>query len=277
MLLRFAIVLFVISAFFQADIKAQEPVATPTPSVTPEATPQPTPISAEKAAPGTFTAEQIAESVIFIYGFGRGREGLAQIRKTTFERGKTVVTNDEGKKESANYQRWVIRGETSEKDKVRLEQDFPAAKYSLVFAEDKIFGIYQDTVFSPREDAARSFENQTFRNIDALLRYKENESKIELGERTKRMGVELIVMDVTDKKGGKVRYFISARSFRIMFLEYEENGVTYTRRFYDYRNVQGTLVPYRTVLLKKDETVEETSIGTITYGQRVDEGLFIAG
>ena len=110
-----------------------------------------------------------------------------------------------------------------------------------------------------------------------MLRYKENESKIELGERTKRMGVELIVMDVTDKKGGKVRYFISARSFRIMFLEYEENGVTYTRRFYDYRNVQGTLVPYRTVLLKKDETVEETSIGTITYGQRVDEGLFIAG
>ena len=98
MLLRFAIVLFVISAFFQADIKAQEPVATPTPSVTPEATPQPTPISAEKAAPGTFTAEQIAESVIFIYGFGRGREGLAQIRKTTFERGKTVVTNDEVKR-----------------------------------------------------------------------------------------------------------------------------------------------------------------------------------
>ncbi|MBX3243412.1 MAG: hypothetical protein KF685_02960 [Acidobacteria bacterium] len=263
-----------VSLLFCGDVYAQDPTPTPTPEEIKEPTPIPTP--GDKAAPGTITAEQVAESVIFIYGLGRGREGLTQIRKTAFERGKTTVTNAEGKKESANYQRWVIRGDVIDKDRVRLEQDFPAAKYSLVFSEDKVFGIYQDRIFAPSEDAIKLFENQTFRNIEALLRYKENESKIELGERKKIMGVDLMVLDLTDKKGGKVRYYISARSFRIIFLEYEDQGTTFTRRFYDYRNVQGTLVPYRTVLLKKDETIEESTIGTITYGQRVDEGLFIA-
>lgn len=270
--LRFAIVLVAMSFLMYGDVHAQEP--TPTPEEIKEPVAMPTP--AEKAAAGSITAEQVAESVIVIYSLGRGRDGLSQIRKTMFERGKTTVTNAEGKKESASYQRWAIRGDTSEKDRVRLEQDFPAAKYSLVFSDDKVFGIYQDTAFSPREDAVKAFQNQTFRNIDALLRYKENEAKLELGERKKIMGVDLMVLDVIDKNGGKVRFYISARSFRILFLEYEDEGVTYTRRFYDYRNVQGTMVPYRTVLLKKDETIEETNIGTITYGQRVDEGLFMA-
>ena len=99
------------------------------------------------------TAEQVAESAIIIYGGLLGRENLKQIRKTTFERGKIHITDAAGKTETANYERWITRGESLNKEKIRLDQTFPDAKYSLVYTGEKIFGLYNDSVFTPREDA----------------------------------------------------------------------------------------------------------------------------
>jgi hypothetical protein len=62
-----------------------------------------------------------------------------------------------------------------------------------------------------------------------------------------------------------------------MMLEYEDGGVKYKRKFYNYNYAQGTLVPYRSVLWANDKVVEETQISTITFGQKVDEDLFKAG
>ncbi len=106
------------------------------------------------------TAEQVAESAVVIYGGLGGRENLKQIRKTAFERGKISVTNSEGVTEQANYERRILRGDTLEKERIRFDQEFPSAKYALVFASDKIFGLYNDSVFTPRENASKSFENQ---------------------------------------------------------------------------------------------------------------------
>jgi hypothetical protein len=241
------------------------------------ATPAPTPIPLlTKNADGSiaFTAEQIAESVIIIYGRGGGRIVLDQIRKTAQERGKLSITNAAGKTDVIPYQRWIVRGENSFKDKVRFEQDFPEARYSLVTNQEKVFGIFNDSSFNPREDAVRSFENQIYRGLDGLLRYKENGSTLTQGEKTKILGVEYYVIDVTDKTDRKTRYYVSTKSLKIMMLEYEENGVDYKRRFYDYRLAQGTMIPYRTVLWANDKIVEETNIGTITFGQKVDDSLF---
>ncbi|HSI88820.1 MAG TPA: hypothetical protein VK918_07170 [Pyrinomonadaceae bacterium] len=243
----------------------------PTPSPTP--TPPPPPVFNEKNSQN-FTVEQIVESSIFIYGLGGGRAVLDQIRKTTAERGKLTVRNAAGQERSATYQWWVMRGENSYKDRVHFEQVFPGTEYSIVRADDRVFGITNNTTFSPSSDALKQFENQTLRGLDALLRYKENESTIELSERQKVLGVDFYVVDVTDKEGRKTRFFISAKSLRVMIAEYEEDGVKYTRRFYDYRNAQGTLVPYRTVLWADGVQIEERTIGTITFGQKVEEGLF---
>ena len=147
----------------------------------------------------------------------------------------------------------------------------------MIFNDDKIFGIYNDSVFTPREDASKTFENQIVRGIEALLRYKENESKVELAGREKLMGVDLFQLDVTDKQDRKTRFYVSAKSFRVMQLEYEEAGVKYRRKFYNYNYAQGTLVPYRSVLWADDKKVEETEISTITFGQKVDDQLFKAG
>lgn len=230
-----------------------------------------------KDAAKSLTADQVAESAILIYGFPGGRERLNQIRKTSIERGTISVTNPDGKVDQATYQRWTLRGENQSKEKIRLDQKFPSADYALVFNDAKVFGIFKDSVFTPRDDASKAFQNQIEFNLDSLLRYKENESKLDLVGREKQMGVEYYVVDVTDKQSHKVRFYISVKSFRVMMLEYDDDGIKYKRKFYDYNYAQGTLVPYRTVLYANDKIIEETEIGTVTYGQKIDENLFSAG
>lgn len=246
--------------------------AAPSPSPSPTATPAP-------ARGGTqeLNAEQVVESAVIIYGLGAGRQVLDQIRRTTFERGKLKTRNASGTMDNSNYQRWVIRGASSSKDKVRWEQELPAARYSMMHVDERIFGIFNDSVFTPQDAAVRSFEHTMFRGIDTLLRYKENESKIELLGREKQLGVEYYVIEVTDSKDRKTKFYVSVRTFRVMMLEFEELGVKYKKKFYDYRYAQGTLVPYRTVVWADDREVEETTVGTITFGQKVDEGMFLVG
>jgi hypothetical protein len=224
-----------------------------------------------------YTGAQVAESTIYIYGGLQGRENLNQIRKTTFERGKISITDAAGKTESGDYERRVMRGENLNKEKIRLDQSFPDAKYSLIFTGEKIFGLYNDSVFTPREDASLAFQNQIWRGLEGLLRYKENEAKTELAGREKIMGVDFFLLDVIDKQNRKTRFYISSKSFRVMMLEYEEAGVKYRRKFYDYNYAQGTLVPYRTVLWANDKQIEEIEIGTITFGQKIEDAMFQEG
>jgi hypothetical protein len=255
------------------------PVLSQTPS--PTASPAPAPATSQTpgapAVKGVVTAEQVAESVILFYGYPAGRATLNQIRKTTQERGRAKVTTTEGKMEQVPYQRFVIRADTLDKERVRLDQEFPNARFSLIKADEKIFGLYNNTVFAPREDASKSFENQLVHGLEALLRYKENGSTLELAGNEKSMGVEYYMLDVTDKLKRKTRFYISVKRLRVMMLTYEEEGIKYRRKFYDYNYAQGTLVPFRTVLWANDKIVEETDVGTITFGQKVDEELFKAG
>jgi hypothetical protein len=223
------------------------------------------------------TAEAVAESTIYIYGLGGGRSVLNQIRKTALERGKISFTNAEGRTDQATYQRWTQRADTLNKEKIRLDQEFSTARYSLVFNDEKIFGIVDDSVFTPREDASKAFENQIVHGLEALLRYKENDSKLAYSGKDKVFGVEYHVLDVTDKQSRRTRFYISAKTFRVMMLDYEQDGVKYRRKFYDYNYAQGTLVPYRSALYAGDKLIEETEIGTVTFGQKIDDKIFLAG
>jgi hypothetical protein len=90
----------------------------------------------------------------------------------------------------------------------------------------------------------------------------------------KELGVEFYMIDLTDSKQRKTRYYVSVKSFRVMMLTYEDAGIKYKRKFYNYNYAQGTLVPYRTILTANGKVVEETDIGTITFGQKIDEDMF---
>lgn len=223
------------------------------------------------------TAEQVAELTIFANG---GRAILAQIRRNGFERGKLSTMGREGRTDEGRYELRFVRGEKSAKDKVRLDRKSNAADYSLVYGEGRVWGIINGVPFTPRQEATADFLSEYWHSIDALLRYKENESKLNLLGKDKHQGIELYTLELTDKENRRTRYYISARTFHVLWLEYEETppgaaaAVKYTKKFYDYRVAQGTLVPYRTVLLEDGKQSRETRILTVTFGVKMVDSIF---
>jgi len=236
-----------------------------------KATPVPTP---QKVDPKNFTAEQVAEVTILAYGV---RDRLNQIRKTAAESGTTTYVRSDGQTEQSKYQRFIVRGEASDKERIRLDQQFSNAKYSLLYNNGSVLGVYDNNTFTPREDVAKAFENQIVHGIDVLLRYKEDGSTPSIVSREKVMGVDYIILDVTDKQQRKTTFYISAKTYRVMMLTYEDAGIYYKRKFYDYNYAQGTLVPFRTVLWANEKQVEDSEVGTVTFGQKMDETMFTVG
>lgn len=221
------------------------------------------------------TAEQVAELTVLVYG---SRPVLAQIRRNGVERGRITRYMTDGKTEEATYERRFITGENADKDKIRLDQKMPTMEYSLIFGEGRLFGVINGAAFTPRQDAADDFLSQHRHSIENLLRYKENGSAINLVGKDKRKGLDLYVLDVTDKDKRTTRYYISATSFRVLWLEYEEGNpgapLKCSKRFSDYRYAQSTLVPYRTILMEDGKQTQETRILTVTFGVKVDDTLF---
>ena len=223
-----------------------------------------------------YTAEQIVESTILIYGT---RPLLEQIRKHGVERGKITRFPAQGNPEEADYERRFVRGENLEKDKIRLDQKLPTMEYSLVFEDGKLFGLINGAAFTPRQDASTNFISQHHHSLEALLRYKECDSKISLVGKDAQKGLDLFVIDLEDKQKRKTRYYISARSLRVLWLEYEEGppggaAIKYQRKFLDYRAVQQTLAPYRIVLYEDGRQSQETRVLTFTYGVKVSDSIF---
>lgn len=274
-LVKFRFPTFVLVAILVSAVAAAAQSPSPSPAVArPAASPTPTQLLDPKNTAAPVTGLQVVESSIFIYGLGGGRDRLDQIRKTVVERGKSKVTGANGRVDQATYTRYTLRGTDLWKDKIRLDQEVPNARFSLVTDKDKVLLVFNNTILTPSDEAALSFQNSIYRGLDGLLRYKENGSTVELAGKEKELGVEFYLIDVTDNKQRKTRYFVSVKSFRVMMLTYEEAGVKYKRKFYNYNYAQGTLVPYRTVLTANDKIVEETDIGTVTFGQKIDESMF---
>ncbi len=254
-----------------SQAQAQTPAPTPIPAPTPE---KPEKQSKQQQP----TAEAVAETVIYVNGT---REGMAQVRRTGNERGRITRINVEGNPEEVAYDRRFIRGENMEKDRIRLEQKMPTAEYALIFSGGQTWGIINEAIFTPRQDTAQEFLARQWHGLDALLRYKENGSTVAYIGKEKQMGVDLHVVDLTDKEKRRTRFYISAKTARVLSLEYEEASggggkpVKLQRKFYDYRLAQGTFVPFRTVLYRDGKQAEETRIMTITYGSKVDESLFV--
>ncbi|OLE54543.1 MAG: hypothetical protein AUG51_07615 [Acidobacteria bacterium 13_1_20CM_3_53_8] len=223
------------------------------------------------------TAEQVAEYAVFIYGT---RPGLKQIRSKGVEHGRNIRTGSDGRTEESIYDRRFIRGERTEQDRIRLDQKTPTLEYSLIYGSGKLWGLINGATFTPRHETTVDFLSDMWHGIDALLRYKENGSKLNLVGREKRQGIDLYMLDVTDTQNRKTRFYVSSRTWRVLWLEYEEPAteggpvVKYQRRFYDYRYAQGTLVPFRSVLYEDGHQTQENNIMTVTYGVRLENSLF---
>lgn len=256
-----AALLILASTIVTPPVKAQTPSPSP-------------PAAANRKNSKEFNAEDLAEAVIIIYG---SRQLLTQIRRNGVERGRVCKPNCEtgSKAEEAIYERRFVRGDSSEKDRIRLDQKMPSLEYSLIYGDGRLWGIINGASFTPRQDAANTFMSQHRHSIENLLRYKEDGSTLTLIGKDKQKGIELHVLDVIGKDKEKTRYYISAKTLHIMWLEYEDAGsLKFRRTFHDYRYAQGTLVPYRSVLLQDGHQTQETRILNVTFGTKIDDAVF---
>lgn len=228
----------------------------------------------EQAAPN---AEAVAETVILFHGV---RERLAQVRKSGIERGRMTRVTDDGRSEEIIYERSFKRGESVEKDKIRLDQRKPSLEYSLIYNEGKVFGVVRGTSFTPRQEDVAEFLADTRHGVESLLRYKENGSTLAYVGKEKQKGIDMWVLDLTDKEKRRTRFYVSSTSFRVLWLEYEEaqpgssTPVKFKRTFHDYRTIQGTRMPYRTVLYADGKQIEESQILTVVYGVKMEDSVF---
>ncbi|MGH9942620.1 MAG: hypothetical protein ACRD9R_09740 [Pyrinomonadaceae bacterium] len=243
----------------------------------PQASPAVAEKKVEKLDPKNPTAEQIAESVVFIYGT---RGVMEQIRRNGVERGRVTRTLEDGRTEEVTYEQRFVRGADVSKDKVRRDQKSPTLEYALVANDGKVWGIINNTAFTPRPDTLADFRSHTVRGIDALLRYKENGSTVKFVGKDKQKNIDMWILELTDKDQNSTRYYISSGKGRVLWLEYDEPSPgggepkKYRRTFHDYRYAQNTLVPYRSILYVNDRQVEEARVLTVTYGIKMDDSYF---
>jgi hypothetical protein len=225
----------------------------------------------------TYTAEQIAETVVLVFG---SRQGMAQIRRTGVERGTITRTTEDGRSESIPYTRTFKRGDTYEQDKIRLDQRLPSVEYSLIYGDGKVTGMLRGTPFTPKEADITTIMSDRVHGLETLLRYKETGAAIKFVGNESQKGLEMWVLELSDKAGNTTRYYISSKTARVLWLEYEQQTVAgqppakFKRTFHDYRVVQGTLVPYRTELYEGDRKVEESQVMTVTYGVKTEDSVF---
>ena len=244
-------------------------------AATKEAAPtaSPTPKMSKEEAQGI----SVVELSLLLYSNGGGRPGMNRIRKTWVEFGNIEFVDGAGRSKKGKYEYRSLRGDSMGKTKIRFDHQFPDGSYALVLDNGKLFGVSPNFSFNPDPATRNDFFNRVWRGLWALFRYRENGSKVRFLKDEKVMGVDYAVIRLTDKENRETDYFISKKTFRVMMLKYEDNGVKYKRKFYDYNYAQSTLFPYRTVLWANEKKVEEKRTQTVTFGQELEGDFFEVG
>jgi len=255
----------------------------------------PAPKEVEKKAAGKTTqlqlspAETIVETTIFAYG---GRKQLDTVRASIEEDGNIRLATDQGDL-SGSYVLRSMRKEKTWLDLLRVDIELKPAetssasapsaiKYIIAYNGASVWSAQNGQYVNPRAEAETAFRAQMTHEYMALLRYKEDGSKLEMIGPETVVGVDTNVIGMTNPNGEKTRYWISTKTYRIVYAEYElqlgeKKAPTKYRLAYFYtpfRVVQGTLVPVRRVMTQDGKFVQEITLGNINYTAKLDPEVF---
>jgi hypothetical protein len=167
-------------------------------------------------------------------------------------------------------------------DLVILELDLPDTKFIMGFDGQKTWATNngERTELSP--ELSEAFRSSYAHSFEALLRYKEDGSKLEYIDTRKIASLEIDTIDLTMPDGTKTRYEVSRRSGRVLYLEYETKPTTpeakpikYRLHFKDFKLVQNAVViPYKTVVYENDVIVEERTVIEAAFSGQLEEKIF---
>ncbi len=234
-------------------------------------------------------AEAAVEIAILAYG---GREQLNKVRSSIQEEGTIRLVTPDGDI-TGNYRLRSARGEKSWKDLLRVDLDLtpPGAaqsraaeviNYVIGYNGASVWSAQNNQYVTPSAEVESAFRAQLSHEYMALLRYKEDGSKLEyVGPETVK-GLDTHVIDMTTPEGEKTRYWMSQKSYRVLFSEYEIKlgdspaPIKY-RIAYVYtplKIVQNTLVPVRRTMYQDGKIAQEIVLTNITYSAKLDPEIF---
>lgn len=223
-------------------------------------------------------AEDVVERTILAYG---SRAAVYAVQRNGTLRALVKYITPEGLREGKTITKF-IRKEKLKDDLRIIEQDFPGTRYLLGFDGKEVWSILNDKVQKPGEEEIRAFRSGHEHSYESLLRYKENNSKLEYVGNTKLLNLEIDIIDLISSEGVRTRYEISRKSGRILYLNYEEKPdeksepVKYRLNFKDFRVIQNTLIPYETLVFQNGKLVEERKIVEAVFNVQLKEDVFTA-
>ncbi|HKS40640.1 MAG TPA: hypothetical protein VJX74_08475 [Blastocatellia bacterium] len=244
-----------------------------------------------KAAPVKLSpVEALVEVAIIAYG---GRKQLEAARANIQEQGTIRLATDQGDL-AGNYNLRSSRREKSWQDLLRVDLELsppdtdessakpPTVKYVIGFNGASVWSAQNNQYITPRPDADAAFRAQLTHEYMALLRYKEDGSKIELIGPETVVGLDTNVIELTTPDGEKSRFWLSVKSYRILHAEYQmklgtDQPATKYRISYFYtppKIAQNTLIPTRRVMTQDGKFVQEIILTTVTTSAKLDPEIF---
>ena len=236
-------------------------------------------------------AEAAIELALIAYG---GRKQLGIARAATQEAGTIRLATEQGDL-SGNYLLRSIKKEKSSQDLLRVDLELSPAgdaqdqnatpiKYVIGFNGASVWSAQNGQYVSPRAGADIAFRAQLTHEYMALLRYKEDGSKLDYVGQEIVVGVDSFIIDMTTAEGEKTRYWLSTRTYRVLHCEYElklVEGQPPTKYRIDYYYtpfsaavVQNTLVPVRPEMKQDGKFVQEIKLTNIAYSAKLDPEIF---
>jgi hypothetical protein len=231
-------------------------------------------------------AETIAEFVIIAYGT---RAALQVARANIQEEGTIKLVTETGNI-TGNYNLRQSRREKSSQDLLRVDLELTVPetpsnkpiKYIIAYNGASVWSAQNDQYRNPAPEAEAAFQAQLTHDYTSLLRYKEDGSTLEMKKPETVVGVECNVLEMTSPDGSKTTYWISAKTYRILHLEYllplaqGQKPIKYRVSYFytPFRVIQNTLVPTRRVMTQDGKLVQEVTITQFNYSSKFDAEIF---
>lgn len=219
--------------------------------------------------------EDVVETSILFYG---SRAALYGVQRNGTLRALIKFFTNEGTREGKSVTKFIRKGKLAE-DLMMIDLELPGTRYTIGFDGQETWAIQDGEVHKPTEDTVAAFRSGHEHSYEALLRYKENGSKLEYVGMNKLGTLEMYIIDMISPSGARTRYEISRKSGRIIYANYEDSKSTpvkYRLYFKDFKPVQNTLVPHEIQVFQDGKLIEERRLVESVFNIQLDEKAFKA-
>jgi hypothetical protein len=222
------------------------------------------------------TAEEVVERALLAYG---GRPAIYSIQRNGILRANIKLITPNGVLDGRMVSKFIRKSKLGE-DLMTIELDLPEMKYSITTDGKEVWSTENGLPHKPSAQEIRGFRGSHEHHYEALLRYKENESKIEYTGSNKIGTLDLDQIRLTSKEGIVTQYEISRRTGRIIYVNYDEkveskdSPVKYRLYFKDFRVIQNSIIPYEIQVFQDGKMIEERKIVEAAFNVQMEEKIF---